>query len=153
MWVTEPTVGATTDFTTSFTGELDEAGTIFYVVWPAAAAAASQPTAREVRAGDGPTGAGSAVVAGSAAVPGATVMVVVNITTSLQAETDYVLFVAAEDDEGALGNLQAVTIQRPFSTLPGKETTTTTTSNAPNSLFAPNPQTPHRRSSSVAPPP
>lgn len=114
-WVGTAAVFDVEDFAVSFRASIDEPGTVFYVVWPAAEAA---PAAQQVRKREGPSGQPSAMsgqmtVAVAEAVASSTLA-----GSGLEAATDYVLYAAAEDDEGQLSNLQLDVLALPFSTLP-----------------------------------
>ncbi|MCE7996950.1 MAG: hypothetical protein HEP71_33620 [Roseivirga sp.] len=97
--------------------DIDEAGTIYYVVVPDGAGI---PTAANVKAGQA-SGGGSAVTSGNASVSSAGFSN--NFTvTGLSAATSYDVYVVAEDDEGT-PNLQASATRIDATTL------------APNSLM------------------
>ncbi|MDD7884414.1 YDG domain-containing protein [Flavivirga sp. 57AJ16] len=108
---------------TSFTLEtdIDEVGTIYYVVVPDGATA---PTATEVKAGTGSGGA-SAVTSGNTTVNSGGFINNFSVT-GLTAGTVYNVYVVAQDDEGT-PNLQTSATQIDVTTLPPAITATVTT--------------------------
>ena len=91
--------------------DIDEAGTIYYVV---VANGASAPSSAEVKAGTGNGGSGQ-IASGNAVVSSGGFTNNFNVT-SLTAGTAYDVYVVAQDDEGS-PNLQASTTKIDVSTL------------------------------------
>ena len=113
QWVGTPSVFDIDDFAVSFSATIDEEGSVHYVVWPAAEAA---PPAQTVRKHENPDG-GPLLLAGEVAATTPGQAVTRTITSGLAADTNYVLYLAAVDDEGQLPNLQSEIRALPFTTL------------------------------------
>ncbi|MGO2233527.1 MAG: DUF4347 domain-containing protein, partial [Marinomonas sp.] len=97
--------------TLDLTADIDEAGTIYYVVVPDGATA---PTAAEVKAGTA-SGGGAAITSGNAAVSTGAFSNTFSVS-GLSANTAYDIYVVAEDDEGT-PNLQGTPARVDVSTI------------------------------------
>ncbi|MGY6648172.1 Ig-like domain-containing protein [Wenyingzhuangia sp. IMCC45574] len=107
--ITPPTFENSTPSANSITGttfdletDINEAGTIYYVVLEHRATA---PTAAEVKAGTGNGGATS-IISGNATVNSGDFTNTFNVLSGLTSETDYDIYVVAEDDS-VTSNLQS----------------------------------------------